>query len=508
VSRYAIYAIAVITAANFLNYVDRNILSILAQSIKADLRLDDTQLGFLLGTAFAVFYAVVGVSIGRIADAVDRTRLMALGLLVWSVMTTLGAAATGFASLSATRIGVAVGEAAATPCGHSLVTQYAPQRARSTALGVFIAGTYGGVAAAMLLGGLILQRWASLCRFAPVGGACRLASWKAAFVVVGLPGLLVAIAVAALREPPRQGSGATPLPRLLASELGANIPPFTLVALYRLGGLPLLGVNLAIAAALVAVAAVLTRLTGDLVQWAAIALGAYSVASWAQGLSRRDAPLFQLTFGCPTYQLLLVCTSLLNCASGAIQAWAAPFAIRTHHMSPAGTGFSLGLTFAAGALAGVLVGGWVNDRWKRTDPRAPAWMAMMSLAGLLPCAVLLLHAATPQAYVAAFFGVSIFSSWSTSASAALVQDLVLSRMRGTAIAAMTLVNVVVSAGLGPYLAGKVSTLTGSLATGLLAVQALAPAGFIFLLFLAARLRRDGAEGRLGRSEPVPVAPAA
>ena len=112
---YSYYALAVLTAACILNYVDRQIVSILAQSIKVDLVISDAQLGFLLGTAFAVFYAVLGIAMGRIADVMSRSRLMAGGLALWSAMTALGGAATNFTGLSATRIGVGVGEASANP---------------------------------------------------------------------------------------------------------------------------------------------------------------------------------------------------------------------------------------------------------------------------------------------------------------------------------------------------------------------------------------------------------
>jgi MFS family permease len=105
--------------------LDRSIVSILAQSIKADLKLDDADLGFLLGTAFAVFYSIVGIAMGRISDFDSRKKMMAFGLALWSIMTAMGGAAIGFATLSAARIGVGVGETAAVrdrrkapcPCG-------------------------------------------------------------------------------------------------------------------------------------------------------------------------------------------------------------------------------------------------------------------------------------------------------------------------------------------------------------------------------------------------------
>src|SRR4051794_17737532 len=116
IRRYAFLALAVLTASSFLNFLDRQIVSILAQAIKADLQLNDAQLGFLLGTAFAVFYAVVGIAMGRISDAVMRTRLMGAGLAIWSAMTVAGALATSFGGLAVARIGVGDGESTANPC--------------------------------------------------------------------------------------------------------------------------------------------------------------------------------------------------------------------------------------------------------------------------------------------------------------------------------------------------------------------------------------------------------
>ena len=137
IPRSAYFALAVLVLTNLFNMLDRSIVAILAQSIKADLKLGDAELGFLLGTAFAVFYSVVGIAMGRISDFVSRKKMLAMGLALWSVMTALGGTATGFMSLSAARIGVGVGEAAANPCSHSLLADTFPPRNRSLALGRF-----------------------------------------------------------------------------------------------------------------------------------------------------------------------------------------------------------------------------------------------------------------------------------------------------------------------------------------------------------------------------------
>lgn len=153
VPRAAWLALALLTAANVLNYLDRQIVSILGQSIKADLQLDDAQLGFLLGTAFAIFYSVVGIAMGGIADRLTRKKVMASGLALWSGMTALGAAATGFVSLSIARVGVGIGEAAAVPCAQSLVADSFPPRHRTLAMGTYVSAAFIGGAIAMIAGG-------------------------------------------------------------------------------------------------------------------------------------------------------------------------------------------------------------------------------------------------------------------------------------------------------------------------------------------------------------------
>ena len=113
---YSWYALGVLSIVYLLNFVDRQILSILANDIKADLGLDDAQLGFLYGTAFAIFYALFGIPLGRLADTWNRTRLLAIGLALWSGMTALSGFAKNAATITVARIGVGVGEATSAPC--------------------------------------------------------------------------------------------------------------------------------------------------------------------------------------------------------------------------------------------------------------------------------------------------------------------------------------------------------------------------------------------------------
>src|SRR6186713_2792354 len=155
VAAYGWYALGVLFVVYLLNFVDRQILSILANDIKADLGLTDAQLGFLYGTAFAIFYALFGIPLGRLADGWSRTRLLALGLTLWSCMTALSGMARNGAALAAARIGVGVGEATASPCAYSLIGDWFPQRLRGTALAIYSAGLFVGSGLSLLVGGAI-----------------------------------------------------------------------------------------------------------------------------------------------------------------------------------------------------------------------------------------------------------------------------------------------------------------------------------------------------------------
>jgi MFS family permease len=500
VSAYAYFALAVLTATSILNYLDRYILSILAQSIKGDLHLTDAQLGFLLGTGFAVFYAVVGIAMGRIADAVSRTRLMALGIAGWSVMTALGATATSFAGLAGTRIGVGVGEATANPASHSLISEMFPPRMRSVVLGTYVAGSFLGGAAAMVVGGLIVQHWTGICQAVPGGAACGLKGWQGALIAVGALGLPLAAVVAFLREPPRPYLEDVSLGPLCVREFSAALPPFTLVALARSGNARAFTANLALIVAVVLAAWALIAVTGDIAQWSAIALGAYCVISWGQAQKLRDRPFYSLTFGDPTYVLAMLSGAFVACATGAVSAWAAPYAMRELHMSSAAGGAALGLIAAVCGGIAVIAAGWITDRWKRSDPRAPIWMATVALTGTLPPLVVMMSTHSVAVYLSAYAVFAIFQSGWAGGYAALIQDLVLPRMRGSAASAFTLVNIVIAAGAGPYWAGKVSTVTGSLGTGILSVQLLAPVAYVILFLAARRLRSETPAGRRARAE--------
>ena len=500
IPKAAYYALVVLTLANVLNYLDRQIVSILAQSIKADLKLDDADLGFLLGTAFAIFYSVVGIAMGRISDGLPRKKVMAFGLALWSAMTALGGAATSFATLGLARIGVGVGEAVANPCGHSLVAEMFPKKNRAVAMSVLLSGVFLGGAFAMFIGGWFLTQWSGVCTAVPIAGSCDLAPWKAALIAVALPGLPLALAILAIREPPLAPHGSGSTAALILREIASAVPPFTMVSLYRIGGRRGLTRNLVIAVVIALAAFGLIRLTDDLAQWAAFGLGAYAVITWGQIQSYRDKPLFALTFGDPTFVLGTASCALIACIGGAATIWSAPYAMRTFNIPAHEIGLSLGVTHIVGALLGVLLGGWAADRWRARDLRAPIGMAAISLLGSVPFIVAMLLVDDYRLFLGCIFLMGMFQAMWSPSTAAMVQDLVLPRMRGSAAASYSLVAIVISSGTGPYWAGKVSSVTGSLTAGLLSMMPLVPIALVLLWMAALRLQSQTPEARRLRAE--------
>ena len=183
--RYALFLLLLVFTSS---HVDRQILAILLEPIKHELALSDTQLGFLSGIAFAIFYATLGIPIAMWADRSNRRNIITLALAIWSGMTVLCGMAANFWQLALARIGVGIGEAGSSPPSHSIIADMYPPAERATAMGTFSLGVNFGLLIGFLVGGWINQWY----------------GWRAAFWVVGAPGLVLALFVRySLREPPR-----------------------------------------------------------------------------------------------------------------------------------------------------------------------------------------------------------------------------------------------------------------------------------------------------------------
>jgi len=188
---YRWYALCVLVVVYVFNFIDRSILGILVQPIKEELGVSDTAMGFLGGIAFAIFYTCLGIPIARLADKGNRVNVISVCLALWSGATALCGLAHNFFHLLAARIGVAIGEAGGSPPSHSMISDMFPPEKRATALAIYALGIPIGTMLGNLGGGWINEAF----------------DWRTAFVVVGLPGVALAVLVRlTLREPPRGGS--------------------------------------------------------------------------------------------------------------------------------------------------------------------------------------------------------------------------------------------------------------------------------------------------------------
>ena len=199
------YAVIVLMVAYLFSYVDRQILSMLVGPIKADLGLSDTEISLLHGLAFALFYTVFGIwPIGTWADRGNRRNIIAGGVFFWSLMTAVCGRMTSFAGLFAARVGVGIGEAALTPTAYSMLADYYPPEKRGRALGLFSMGVYFGIGVAIMVTGALVQYISTLSPIeVPLLGEVR--GWQIPFLLLGPPGILVALWVMTMQEPPRQG---------------------------------------------------------------------------------------------------------------------------------------------------------------------------------------------------------------------------------------------------------------------------------------------------------------
>ncbi|HEV8415967.1 MAG TPA: MFS transporter [Bryobacteraceae bacterium] len=278
---YAWWVVIALTGVYTLSFVDRTILSLLVPSIKRDLGVSDTQIGLLQGLAFSLFYTLMGLPIGRIADRSNRRNLIVAGILVWSFFTTMSSVAKSFVLLFLTRIGVGVGEASLSPAGYSMLSDYFPKQKLGAAISVFYMGVFIGSALAQLVGGTTIDMLART-PFVTVPILGTMASWRLTFVIVGLPGVLFAALAWTIREPVRRN--------LLASADGRprQLSFGEAVAQIRMRWQSVAGISLAMVCQ--------GMITYGLLAW--IPTFFQRVHHWSPGQSGRALAAILLTFGC------------------------------------------------------------------------------------------------------------------------------------------------------------------------------------------------------------------
>lgn len=204
---YAWYVLFVLTFAYTIAFIDRQVLNLLVDPIKADLLLSDTRISLLQGFAFVAAYVACGPLFGRWVDNGHRRNILVFGVLAWSVFTVMCGMAEGYWSLFLARAGVGAAEASLTPAAWSLIADYFDRRRMARAMSVFYLAPYLGGGLALIAGGLVVGFAGELRLAIPL--LADFAPWQIAFIVVGVPGALIALVLLTVREPPRRGAGAS-----------------------------------------------------------------------------------------------------------------------------------------------------------------------------------------------------------------------------------------------------------------------------------------------------------
>jgi MFS family permease len=207
------YTVAILLSAYIFSFIDRQILNLLVAPVRRDLGITDTQMSLLIGFSFALFYSVLGLPFGRLADFVSRPRLILAGMLTWSFMTAGCGLIRSYSQLFLLRVGVGIGEATLSPAAYSMISDSFPPAKRSVPYSVYTTATYVGSGFAFLFGGLLLRSFGSREMFQlPLFGLTR--PWQALFLLLGISGILFAVVLLTLRDPSRKGA------RILEEERG------------------------------------------------------------------------------------------------------------------------------------------------------------------------------------------------------------------------------------------------------------------------------------------------
>ncbi|HYF88053.1 MFS transporter [Azospirillum sp.] len=385
---YTRHALLVLMLSCALNFLDRQVVNILAEPIKQEFSLSDTQLGILTGLAFAAFHATLTLPMAWLADRGNRVLVIAASVAVWSIATVASGMTSGFGQLLVARMFVGVGEAGGIAPAHSLIADYVSKRKRATAIAFFSVGIPLGGLLGLALGGLVMDAY----------------GWRTAFIVAGVPGLILApLMVLTLRDPKRSGSAVItnepPIPFTEALREIFSKKAFLLVAA---GGASMMFVNFGQSAF---IASFFFRAHGEALKSMATDLG-----------------------------------GLLGMALGAA----------------AFLGLALGLARGLTGVLGVIAGGWITDRIDGDGYRAYATLPAIAALIRIPVftlALLISDAVGALTLLAVHF---LISGIGSIGGFTAVQGLVRPRARATAAAIYGLGVNLIGLGLGPLFVGLTS----------------------------------------------------
>ncbi|HEV7689343.1 MAG TPA: MFS transporter [Hyphomonadaceae bacterium] len=400
--RYRLYVLLVLTAVYTLNFIDRNLLSVIAQPIINEFKLSDAQYGFLNGPPFAIFYALMGIPIAMAADRYNRVVIVALCISVWSVMAAMCGFATSFLFLLIARIGVAVGEAGGTPPSNSIIGDYFKPKSRANALAIFAMGVTIGGALSNFFGGPIARNlngatmkaffenlgwdWAvNMTDWTQVEG------WRLAFIVIGAPGILLAlILLFTVKEPPR----------------GFSDPPGTVRG---------------------------------------------QRSSMLETLKELGPK--------PTFWTMSLGAALVALVGYGLVAFQAPMAQRLHGIDPGTFALQFGGPLAIFSAAGTFLGGFLVDRFSHRLNTAVSLVPVMGMLLAVPLYIFAYYQPTENLYsvgrpvwcIGAMFHYMYLGSQYT-----IGQGVVSQRSRASAVAILLLIIALIGNGIGPLFTGALS----------------------------------------------------
>lgn len=388
IPRHSHYTLFLLVLGYVANYVDRNIINVLIEPIKQEFGVSDTLMGLVTGLLFALFYAFIGVFMGRLADRSNRTRLLGIYCISWSGMTMLCGLAGNFVHLALARVGVAIAEAGSAPTSLSLIADSYPQRRRSLAMGIFSLGAHIGLLVGMGVGGYMAYHY----------------GWRAAFLVVGAPGIALGVLmILTLREPPR-----------------GRFDP----------------------------------------QHGEAASEAHSAEALKVSLQR----LFQQK----AYLFICLGAAVAAVQAYSVGIWGPSFLMRSHGLSVKDAGLLLGLISVGGAFLGALFSGWLTDTLAAKNPGWQVGVPILGLLLATPAGLgyflwpqgLVGYFGSIPVPTAALFGMlhGFFTTWWIAPSMAAVNTVSPPSRRSLANAVFLFLFTLAGMGAGPIIVGAMSDL--------------------------------------------------
>jgi MFS family permease len=361
-----------------LNFLDRQIVAILAEPMKLEFGLSDTQLGLLAGPAFAVFYAILGIPIARYADRQQTNRifLISISLAVWSAMTAICGLAQNFLQLALARVGVGIGEAGCTPAAHSLIADTVPPEKRSSAIAFYGLGIPIGGLLGLIIGGIVNDLY----------------GWRAAFMLVGAPGVLLAFILPRLISDPRRTSGDVSVT------------------------------------------------TGDVP-----AVSALSVADAAREI-----------FTSKAYLYIFIAASFTAFLSYGKGLWTISFFIRSHGFSTTEAGISMAVALGLSGIVGTWLGGKMADVFGKRDKRHLLTLPAIGMTVAAPLLFVSYWSTDWRIAVAMLIIPTILNSTYYGPAYGCVQGLVRREARAVAASLVVFGQNLIGLGLGPLAFGMLS----------------------------------------------------